>query len=82
MSTYSHLYDDDGTINMGTKLWFLDVVDGRIALPPEQTDDFLFLLEERGHGRFWDSATEAYIIEFQRVQGLFHYMLEEMADDE
>lgn len=79
---HSHLYAEDGTLDLGTKLWFLDVVDGRIALLPDQRDDFHFLLEERGHDRFYDSATEAYILDFQRVQGRFAAMLEELGDDE
>lgn len=77
-----HLYDEDGTLLLGSKLWFLDVVDGRIALLPEQIDDFLHLLTERTHGRFYDSETEAYILDFQRVQARFHAMLEELGDGE
>jgi hypothetical protein len=76
-----HLYDDDGAISMGTKLWFLDVVDGRVGLLPDQRDDFHFLLEERAHDRFYASATEAYIFDFQRVQSRFAMMVEELADD-
>lgn len=77
----AHLYDDDGTLSMGAKLWFLDVIDGRVALLPEQHDDFHFLLEERGHGRFYDSDTEAFILDFQRVQARFHHMLAEIGSD-
>lgn len=80
--THAHLYAADGTLELGTKLWFLDVVDGRVALLPDQIADFLDLLEERGHGRFYDSATEAYILDFQRVQTRFTQMLVEMIGDE
>ncbi|MBB4859449.1 hypothetical protein HNO88_002778 [Novosphingobium chloroacetimidivorans] len=82
MSNFPHLYDDDATLSLGAKLWFLDVVDGRVALLPEQHDDFHFLLQERGYGRFYDSATEAYILDFQRVQGRFAAMLLEIGDDQ
>ncbi len=48
----NHLYDEDGAISMDTRMWFLDVIDGLIALLPEQREDFHFLLEERADGRF------------------------------
>ncbi len=81
MNAFQHLFDDNGSLAMGVNLWFLDVVDGRVALLTDQIHDFIFLLEERGHGRFYDSATEAYILDFQRVQGRFAAMLAEIGDD-
>jgi len=77
-----HLYHEDGQISMSAKLWFLDVVDGRTMLLPEQEAEFLFLLAERRDGRFYASATEAYVLDFQRVQARFAMMVEELGGDE
>jgi len=77
-----HLYDNDGQISMSAKLWCLDVFDGRTMLLPEQEAEFLYLLAERREGRFYASATEAYVLDFQRVQGRFAMMVQELADDE
>lgn len=67
---------------MSAKLWFLDVVDGRTMLLAEQEAEFLYLLTERREGRFYASATEAYVLDFQRVQGRFAMMVQELGDDE
>ncbi|WP_334185104.1 hypothetical protein [Novosphingobium sp.] len=77
-----HLYDEDGQISMSAKLWCLDVFDGRTTLLPKQEADFLFLLAERRDGRFYANATEAYVLDFQRVQARFAMMVDELGDDE
>ena len=76
-----HLYED-GELSLSAKLWFLDVVDGRIALLDEQREDFLYLLNLRRDDQFYASETEAFIIEFPRVQDRFFQMVQEIGEDD
>lgn len=70
-----HLYDD-GVLTVDAKNWFLDVVDGHIALLPEQHAAFFHLLELKGQGEFYDDDCEAFIYEFPRVELKFHQMVQ------
>lgn len=72
---FDHLYED-GYLTLQSKIWFLEVVDGHVALVPEQQDDFLHLLSLRGTSEFYADPFEAFVIEFPRTQMAFYEMVQ------
>lgn len=75
-----HLYDEDGDLSLTSKLWFLDVCDGRVDLLPEQAADFEYLRCQRRDGKFFESSAEAFMIEFPRIQALFYQWVQDAAE--
>lgn len=76
---FEHLYED-GELTVAAKLWYLDVVDGRVALLPAQHPDFFHLMSLRRDGHFYDSYFEAFMIEYPRAQALFALMANEAGE--
>jgi hypothetical protein len=75
-----HLYDEDG-LTLEAKLWYQDVCHGRIELLDEQREAFEHLRQCRCRDEFYESATEAYIVEFQLMQSYFAHMVQEIGED-
>lgn len=77
-----HYFDELGFPTASAKFWYFDVCHGRYALLDDQREVFDKLREAMAEDRFYETAAEAFVTEFPRIQTLFQHMIDENGDEE